>query len=121
MRNLNDLAKYRNVQAERTLYGGDGNEFCGFFEIPFNNTIFRVIATSGLGWDHVSISLKHRCPTWEEMDKLYRKVFKPDEHAMQLHLPASEHISAHPYCLHLWRPHDGYIPLPPPSFVGPQK
>jgi hypothetical protein len=26
-----------------------------------------VIASDGMGWDHVSVSLKDRCPTWEEM------------------------------------------------------
>ena len=27
----------------------------------------RVLFSDGLGWDHVSVSLADRCPTWAEM------------------------------------------------------
>jgi hypothetical protein len=27
----------------------------------------RVIASDGEGWEHVSVSLANRCPTWDEM------------------------------------------------------
>lgn len=121
MRNLNELNKYRAVKIEIELYGMRGNEVMGFFELPMGNTVFRVIATNGFGWDHVSVSLKHRCPTWEEMDKIYRRFFLPHERAMQVHVPADQHISNHPYCLHIWRPHDSNIPIPPADFVGIKK
>ena len=38
---------------------------------------------------------------------------------MQLHVPVAEHLNAHPYCLHIWRPHDQVIPKPPAVFVAP--
>jgi hypothetical protein len=54
------------------------------------------------------------------MEQVKRLFFKPDEAAMQLHVPVNEHLSAHPFCLHLWRPNDGrQIPLPPALFVAP--
>jgi hypothetical protein len=37
---------------------------------------------------------------------------------MQLHVAVKEHINCHPYCLHIWRPHDQVIPLPPSIMVG---
>ena len=78
-----------------------------------------VIASSGDGWDHVSVSCKARCPTWAEMDTIKRMFFKPDEVAMQLHVAEADHISIHPYTLHLWRPHGTKraIPLPPKEFI----
>jgi hypothetical protein len=73
-----------------------------------------------------------------------RLFFRDDETAMQLHVPASDHVNQHPYCLHLWRPQadeeiaaeraeweragepwpygdlrsPGGIPRPPAVFVG---
>lgn len=78
----------------------------------------KCIVSSDLGWDHVSISLENRCPNWQEMEFIKRVFFKDDEWAMQLHAPPSKHISVHPYCLHIWRPHDKEIPIPPPEFIA---
>ncbi|HEY1881361.1 MAG TPA: hypothetical protein VGG68_15650 [Caulobacteraceae bacterium] len=48
-----------------------------------------------------------------------RAFFRDDETAMQLHVPPTDHINAHPCCLHLWAPNDGrQIPRPPGEFVG---
>ena len=71
------------------------------------------------GWDHVSVSLPDRCPTWDEMERVKRAFFHPHEAAMQLHVPVSDHVNLHPYCLHIWRPHYMPIPMPPGIFVGP--
>ena len=66
-----------------------------------------------IGWDHVSVSLKHRCPTWEEMDWVKRLFWDDGDTVIQIHPPVSKHISVHPNCLHLWRPLSVEIPLPP--------
>lgn len=80
--------------------------------------ILRVIATSDGGWDHVSVSVKSRCPTWDEMEWVKRCFFFAEEACMQLHVPESDHINIHPYCLHIWRPHNLTIPRPPSYMVG---
>ena len=89
------------------------------FRLPDNPEPFVVVASSGDGWDHVSVSCKDRCPTWAEMDAIKRIFFKPGEVAMQLHVTAEDHINVHPFTLHLWRPHGTKraIPLPPKEFV----
>jgi hypothetical protein len=48
-----------------------------------------------------------------------RLFFREDETAMQLHVPATDHINCHPHCLHLWRPTEVEIPRPPAIMVGP--
>ena len=54
------------------------------------------------------------------MDYLARLLFRPNEVAMQLHVPAKDHVNCHPNCLHLWRPAGlKRIPLPPSILVGP--
>ena len=111
MRNLLDLADHA------VMLGADG----GAFEVPHLRTavVLRVIASVGAGWDHVSVSLPRRCPNWEEMSFVKGMFFQDDETAMQLHVPLSQHINHHPYCLHLWRPHQFEIPRPPFWMVGP--
>lgn len=96
---------------------GDGT--CGAFMVPNAEGVsLRVIAASGLGWDHVSVSLPDRCPTWDEMELVKRLFFRDDETAMQLHVPPADHVNVHPYCLHLWRPLGAQIPRPPSIMVG---
>ena len=100
-------------------YGGPGNPMGGVFLVPCPSSgrILRVIASNGDGWDHVSVSLPSRCPSWEEMEHVKRKFFHDYETAMQLHVPVAEHINIHKHVLHLWRPHDKEIPLPPRVMV----
>lgn len=94
----------------------------GAFRIPSRpgHTPFTVIASDQMGWEHVSASLPHRCPTWEEMCKVKALFWDDEDCVMQLHPPKSEWISNHPYCLHLWRPIHGCmaIPMPPGVLVG---
>lgn len=93
-----------------------------------NNGAFRidsftlVIASDGGGWEHVSVSLPNlrRCPTWNEMCAIKAMFWDPEDVVMQLHPRASEYVSYHPYCLHLWRPTEAVIPEPPAIFVGPK-
>lgn len=110
MKNLADLSEYA------LELGMDG----GAFRIPHHSTgvELRVIASSGGGWDHVSVSLPNRCPNWIEMEFVKRLFFFSDEVAMQLHVPTSDHINFHPHCLHIWRPHGQQIPLPPVEMVA---
>lgn len=135
MKNLCDpgIAKWRDHEADR-LYSTKDSERAlgGAFLVKFRAegslkpVWLRVIASAGCdqpeGWrfDHVSVSLSNRCPTWDEMDFIKRLFFHPEEVAYQLHVAAAEHISAHPYCLHLWRCCDQPIPLPPAEMVGPR-
>ena len=46
--------------------GEDG--FAAYINHPcYKPTAIAVIASWGGGWEHVSVSLARRCPTWEEM------------------------------------------------------
>lgn len=78
----------------------------------------RVLATTGYGWEHVSVSIYSRTPNWGEMDQVKRLFFEDTETVVQYHVPSSDHINDHPYCLHLWRPTHREIPRPPGWMVG---
>lgn len=107
-------------------YGAD----YGAFLIPHPPTAItlRCIVSSGKcgiedfgpdwAWDHVSVSLPKRCPNWPEMSFIRSVFFADDETVMQLHVPTKDHLSLHPYCLHLWRPLSIEIPRPPSMMVA---
>jgi len=122
MRNLRLLDIYRRTDRDvRDYFGGIGDETCGMFVVPspIDQAHLTVVASSDLGWDHVSVSRKNRCPNWPEMEHVKRLFFKDDETAMQLHVPVADHLSFHPNCLHLWRPQNADIPRPSASMVAP--
>jgi len=95
----------------------------GFFRIPHpeaSDCIYLCVATAGKEWEHVCVAISpiRRCPTWEEMCFIKSVFWHPEETVMQLHPAESEWISNHPYALHLWRPMNQAIPLPPSKMVG---
>lgn len=106
---------------EKMIRGGlrPQDRHFGVFVMTIGVVQFGIIASVGHGWDHVSVSVRGqaRCPYWEEMDAIKRMFFKPHEVVMQLHPAESNHISNHPYVLHLWRPRGPAIPLPPKWMV----
>lgn len=116
MRDLRTLDRYRLRIPGLPLGGADEGAFA--IPSPTGGGSLKIIASSGAGWDHVSVSLPNRCPNWPEMARVKDLFFRDDETAMQLHVPASDHVNNHPYCLHLWRPHCGEIPRPPALMVG---
>jgi hypothetical protein len=77
-----------------------------------------VIFSRNADWEHVSVSLPDRCPTWAEM-QFWKEMFWSDsETVMQLHPSKDRYVNNHPFCLHLWRPRRGMkIPVPPMEFV----
>lgn len=117
MKNLRRLDNIRCTVSERSVYGANGGAAQGMFTVRRNEVVLTVIASTGGGWDHVSVSTAGRAPTWDEMEYVKRLFFKDNETAMQLHVRPSDHIKLHPHCLHLWRPQDERVPLPPKAFV----
>lgn len=104
------------------LWGTDwADGFNGAFTIraPFGR--LRVISSVELDWEHVSVSLPNRCPTWEEMDFVKRLFWDDDEIVCQFHVNNEDKVNFHPYCLHMWKPTAATMPTPPSWMVGPTK
>ena len=122
MKDLNELNQYRLNDYEQYVYGQSGDDGNGVFGIPYyippfrGGPILRVIASNGMGWDHVSVS-HTSTPTWEMMDYVKRMFFKDEEVVMQLHVATKDHINIHNNCLHLWRPQVEKIPTPNKALV----
>jgi len=105
-------------------YASRPGDLHGSFNIIGPNGQALLILSSGSdtdaeGWEHVSVSTKHRTPNWAEMCFVKDLFWDDEETVMQLHPPRSSYINNHPYCLHLWRPTgDVTLPVPPAIFVG---
>lgn len=114
-----ELEKFRNKKVELLLYGCNGDKYNGIFNIPLpSREVASVVISNGGGWEHVSVSLKGRCPRWQEMCYIKSLFWDDEEVVIQYHPKKSEYINLHPYCLHLWKPIGIEIPTPPKEMVG---
>lgn len=105
------------MASDRT-YGNNGA-----FVIQRNaGTCFLIIASDGAGWEHVSVHCVskgiERTPTWAEMCFVKDIFWDREDCVIQYHPAESEYVNLHKHTLHLWRPTDQEIPIPPKILVG---
>jgi len=113
------MKNFEKIKNNFEMFLVEAGEDGAAFQFTFSKIVFRVVASFGDGWDHVSVSLdKPRCPTWGEMCFIKDLFFEPEEVVMQLHPARSEYIDVHPHCLHLWKPQSTTIPTPNKGLVG---
>lgn len=109
--------KYRVRQGDFASDDSIGNN--GLFVIPLAvSQVVMAMAGDGLGWEHVSVSRRDRCPTWSEMCQVKDLFWDEEDCVVQYHPPKSEYVNNHPYCLHLWRPIGIAMPSPNSLLVG---
>lgn len=80
---------------------------------------FYCIASDGMDWEHVSVSLQdgHRLPTHYDMERIKALFWSEDSYVIEIHPPKSEYVNNGPV-LHLWRPTKEKLPVPPSVLVG---
>lgn len=92
----------------------------GLFFVKYKNNVtpLKILcAPAEDEWQHVSVSMPNRCPTWEEMAYIKSLFWDDSETVIQFHPSKEEYINNHPYVLHLWKHKDGHV-LPPSILVG---
>lgn len=123
-----DLEQYR---CRSGPYTSRTHDPFGKFEVPHKTAKLTIVAHDGVlvpgdplahlaGWEHVSVSTANRCPNWPEMCFVKDLFWSEEEAVVQYHPKKSAYVNYHPYCLHLWRPVDIVLPLPPYILVGPK-
>ena len=104
----------------------EGDDF-GLFMVPRKSKKLRCIATQGAlsgdegnEWEHVSVSIpgqgNQALPNWNDMCTVKDLFWSLDECVVQYHPPRSTYIDSYPV-LHLWRPVNQDIPMPPIMMV----
>lgn len=111
---MRDLTAYNQFRVKGMPPGDKHN---GAFMMKIKGETYTIIASDGGGWDHVSISSKHKVPSWATMCQVKDLFFHEEEIVMQLHPKKSDYVNIDKNCLHLWRPQQVDIPTPPKSFV----
>lgn len=95
----------------------------GLFRVIYlsKNDILNVMSSGSnpdySEWEHVSVSLPHRCPTWEEMCYIKELFWSVSETVIQFHPKKSEYKNDHQFCLHLWKRIGVDHQLPPQGHV----
>ena len=112
------------VAKARVITGPMGTDakfgFNGLFLFRRRGQQLRVICSDGAGWDHVSVSLFNRCPTWDEMCYIKNLFFDDDETVIQFHPSKKDYVNYHPHTLHLWKRQGQEYELPPWWMIGPE-
>ncbi len=114
--------------------GGIKGRFYGTFVVcmPETKTHLRIVASEGCRqvweslnfpdppFEHVSVTVVNeaRCPTWEEMCFVKDLFWLEEETVLQYHPPKSQYVNKHKHCLHLWKPVDFEIPVPPMKTIA---
>lgn len=119
MANWNHLNRCRVASG---IYGSTPDYgFNGMFVIDFNGVSLRVLASDGMGWRHVSVSIANKpnqIPSWKMMCHVKDLFWDPESWVMQFHPAASEYVNHHPGRLHLWEPLTELFPKPPSILTG---
>lgn len=111
--------RYRFRQPGNPLHTEPNSGNNGAFVVALRrNQTVQVIASDGAGWEHVSVSRRDRCPSWEEMCQVKEIFWDAEDVVLQFHPAESQYVNNHAYCLHLWRPVDIIVPTPPAWMVG---
>ena len=111
---LDPRLKLARVRHPLTLDPGDDRNGAFMMRVPTGRRLY-ILASSGMGWDHVSVSVvdSNETPTWEEMCFVKDFFFEPEEMVIQYHPARSQYVNFHEGCLHLWRPQHEAVPVPP--------
>jgi hypothetical protein len=111
--------QFRIKSEGHPLASSDSDGNYGAFRIPYQSYEFFVIASAGMGWEHVSISpMRPRMPSWKVMCFFKVMFWDEEDCVVQYHPPKSEYVNDSEYCLHLWRPIVEKMPLPPKILTG---
>jgi len=120
---LSDKLEEGRVRVGRYASDSSLGPVGAFIVIGPNGTELFIMASDGTGdnvtagWEHVSVSLKHRTPNWGEMSWVKHQFWDDDEWVVQYHPAKGNHINHHEHCLHMWRHPVLMFPTPPAILV----
>lgn len=120
MKDFKEIWNNKRIKFIRFLRNKNETEFnlAGTCIDPATNKQMFFKFTRNMGWEHLSVSLPHRCPTWEQMCFMKDQFWNDDEVCFQLHPKKEDYVNNHNYCLHIWRNIETEIITPPRIMVG---
>ena len=90
----------------------------GFTIEPKTNKRLNFKFTKANDWEHLSVSMPNKCPSWEQMCFMKEQFWEDNEACVEYHPKKEDYVNNHNYCLHIWRPYNVELPIPPSIMVG---
>ena len=115
MKNIEEIKKTPNLFIEaETKNDGMGGKYYDKYTGKWLNFIFSY----QMGWEHLSVSMPSRTPTWDQMCIMKDIFWNKNEACVEYHPREEDYVNNHKHCLHIWRPTHEPLPTPPSILVG---
>ena len=115
MKSIEAIKKTPNLFIEaETKNDGMGGKYYDKYTGKWLNFIFSY----QMGWEHLSVSMPSRTPTWEQMCIMKDIFWNKNEACVEYHPREEDYVNNHKHCLHIWRPTHEPLPTPPSILVG---
>ena len=126
MKSLEEIKKTPNLVIEAEA---ENDGMGGYYYDRFNNKKLNFIFSCQMGWEHLSVSMPNKTPSWEQMCMMKEIFWKDDETCIEYHPAKDQYVNMHSHCLHIWRPviDENFLnepeskeqfPVPPHFLVG---
>lgn len=115
MKTIEEIKKTPNlfIEAEAANCGIGGRYYD-----QYNNKWLNFIFSYQMGWEHLSVSMPSKTPTWDQMCMMKDIFWGKDEACVEYHPKEEDYINNHKHCLHIWKPTNVELPTPPSILVG---
>lgn len=127
MKTIEEIKKTRNLFIEAEA-PNDG--MGGWYYDSTSGKRLNFIFSYQMGWEHLSVSMPSKTPTWDMMCRMKDIFWNEDETCVEYHPAKSQYVNMHSHCLHIWRPiyckefctdpesKEELLPVPPHLLVG---
>jgi hypothetical protein len=115
MKTIEEIRKTPNLFIEAEAKNdGIGGKYYDKYSGKYLNFIFSY----QLGWEHLSVSMPNKTPSWDQMCVMKDIFWNKNETCVEYHPKEEDYVNNHKHCLHIWRPAEQELLTPPSILVG---
>lgn len=115
MKSIEEIKKTTNLIIEAEA---DNDGMGGKFYDKNTGKWLNFIFSYQMGWEHLSVSMPNKTPSWDQMCMMKDIFWGEDEACVEYHPRKQDYVNNHPHCLHIWKPTEEHLPTPPSILVG---
>ena len=90
----------------------------GYYYDVISGKNLNFIVSYQMGWEHLSVSMPSKTPSWDQMCRMKDIFWNKDEACVEYHPKEEDYVNMHQHCLHIWKTTEEYLPTPPHFLVG---
>ena len=115
MKTIEEIRNTRNLFIEAET---DNAGMGGYYYDVISGKNLNFIFSYQMGWEHLSVSMPSKTPSWDQMCRMKDIFWNKDEACVEYHPKEEDYVNMHKHCLHICRPTEEYLPTPPHFLVG---